>query len=97
MKEGGVIGSEPFAIPCKGAPGGARGPDRHRPPARSAGAALGPLARPRPSGQNRAAISARRRCALSRAARIGSAGPVVGPIGTKRTSLTPMNRSASRR
>ncbi|MGY4573215.1 hypothetical protein ACVWY5_006285 [Bradyrhizobium sp. USDA 3256] len=47
--------------------------------------------------QNRLAISASRRCAASRAARIGSAGPVVGPIGTKLTSLMPMKRSASRR
>jgi hypothetical protein len=47
--------------------------------------------------QNRAASSASRACAASRAALIGSAGPVVGPIGAKRTSLTPMKRSASRK
>ena len=47
--------------------------------------------------QNPVASSARRRWAFSRATRMGSAGPVVGPIGTKRTSLTPMKRSASRR
>src|SRR5207244_11031676 len=44
----------------------------------------------RQQDQKLAAISVRRRCTLSRAARIGSAGPVVGPIGTKRTSLMPM-------
>src|SRR5882757_4341676 len=48
-------------------------------------------------GQKLAAISVRRRCALSRAARIESAGPVVGPIGTKRTLFTPMKRSVSRK
>jgi len=52
---------------------------------------------PARSHQNLAASSARRRWALSRAARIGSAGPVVGPIGTKRTLLMPMKRSASRK
>jgi hypothetical protein len=51
---------------------------------------------PRPR-QNPAASSARRRWAFSRAMRMGSAGPVVGPIGTNRTLLTPMKRSASRR
>ena len=47
--------------------------------------------------QNVAAISTRRRCARSRAATIGSFGPVVGPINTKRVSRTPTKRSASRR
>src|SRR5215467_1931595 len=47
--------------------------------------------------QNRAPSSARRRWALSRAMPIGSGGPLVGPIDTKRTSLTPMKRSASRK
>jgi hypothetical protein len=47
--------------------------------------------------QNRAANSLRRRCAVSLAVRIGSAGPVVGPIGTNRTLLTPTKRKASRK
>jgi hypothetical protein len=32
-----------------------------------------------------------------RADRTGSIGPVVGPMRTKRTSVTPMKRNASRR
>src|SRR5262249_1015682 len=47
--------------------------------------------------QNRTANSLRRRWAVSLAVRIGSAGPVVGPIGTNRTLLTPTKRKTSRR
>jgi len=47
--------------------------------------------------QNRPANSPSRRCAAFLAAQIGSAGPVVGPIGTNRTLLTPMKRNASRK
>jgi hypothetical protein len=47
--------------------------------------------------QKLAANSSKWRCAASRAPRAGSAGPTVGPISTKRTSLTPMKRSASRK
>ena len=43
MQEGGVIGSEAVRHPLQGSPGGARGPRRNRPPARSRGVALGPV------------------------------------------------------
>jgi hypothetical protein len=47
--------------------------------------------------QNIAASSTSRRCAASRAAVTWPAAPAVGPMATKRTVWTPMNRRMSRR